>query len=143
MSADPYGTLVPPGEYRVTFVRREESRAFGSLRWFCWFRITEPGPYFGSPLLRFYNVPRGRFLPKSHNLAIDYINVIEQRPPARGLKPENFLKDCEIRAKVVTVTHRVTAKGRVKQPEAVHYSKIDRLIRITAGCPPCTLGSRA
>ena len=112
----------------------------GSRRWFVHFQITEPGEHFGERILRFYNAPRGPYVPQSHNLALDYMSLIGRRPSAR-LKPADFLKGCEVLALVVTVKRNAKCKGDL--PQACHYSKIDRLIRITAGRPPCTLGSRA
>jgi hypothetical protein len=133
---DPFTTRIPDGQVRVVFEHREDGYAFGSPRWFCWFRISEEGTHQGLPLLRIYNVPRGARIPRSHNLAIDYMALIGRRPPAK-LRPERFLRDCEVLARVVTVRERVTDRGRVKLPEACWYSRVDELITITAGCPPC------
>ena len=73
----------------------------------------------------------------------DYVALISRRPPASGLKPERFLKGCEVLAEVVLVTEADRGRKRVVLPEDCHYSKIDRLIRITAGSPPCMSGGRS
>ncbi len=140
MSTDPYRTRVPDGQYRVAFDKCETGSAYGGPRWFVWFRITEPGPFVGLPILRFYNVPKRSWLPRTHNLARDYVDLIGRHPPSR-LVPKDFLKGCEVLAAVVTVKHQTQGKKRVELPEDCWYSKIDRLIRITAGSPPC--GSQA
>jgi hypothetical protein len=137
MSADPYATRVPDGQYRATFEGWEKNIAYGSVRWFGHFRITEPGEYFGLPLLRFWNEPRGPFLPRSHNLYLDFVALIGTRPPSQGLKPSDFLKGCEVLVETVTVRHQTQGRRRIELPEDCWYSKIDRLIRITAGSPPC------
>ena len=140
MTADPYNTRVPEGHFRVTFHKCEKAIAYGVRRWFVWFKITESGPDFGKPILRFYNVPKRPFLPRSHNLYLDCIALTGRRPPS-NLTPEMLLKGCEVLAEVVTVKHQMRGSRRTELPEDCWYSKIDRLIRITAGSPPC--GSQA
>ena len=103
--SDPYRTRVPDGQYRVVFVKCEKGVAYGMPRWFVWFRIIEEGPHFGKLIVRFYNVPRGSFLPRSHNLNIDFMSLTGRRTP-RNLKPEMMLKGCEVLAEVVTVKHQ-------------------------------------
>lgn len=137
-SIDPYSTLIPDGQYRAAFLRCEKGSAYGAPRWFVWFQITEPGPYLGLPILRFYNVSKRSWLPRTHNLALDYMALFGCRLPSQ-LKPENFLKGCEVLVEIVTVKHQTHGKRRVELPERCWYSKIDRLIRITAGSPPCGL----
>ena len=135
MSADPYQTRVPDGQYRVAFEKCEKGIAYGAPRWFVWFRITEPGPHIGLSILRFYNVPKRPWLPRTHNLWLDYEALIGPRPPS-GLRPVDFLKGCEVLAEVVVVKHQRRGKKRVELHSDAWYSKIDRLIRITAGSPP-------
>ena len=81
-------------------------------------------------------IPFRSFLPRSPNLALDYMAVIGTRPPSQGLKPSDFLKGCEVLAEVATVRHQTQGRCRIKLPEDCHYSKINRLVRITAGSPP-------
>jgi hypothetical protein len=140
MSTDPCSTRVPDGSYRAAYVACEDGKPHGVPRWFVHFKITEPGEHFGLVLIRFYNVPRGAFLARTHNLWIDYQTLIGGRPPPQGLTPEAFLKGCEILVKTKTVKHRVEGRKRIELPEDCWYSKIDRLIRITAGSPPCMPG---
>lgn len=63
--------------------------------------------------------------------------IIGTRPPSRGLTPYDFLDGCEVLAEVTTVKHRTEGRKRILVRDDCHYSKINRLIRITAGCPPC------
>jgi hypothetical protein len=137
MSTDPYATRIPDGQYQAAFVRLEKGFAFGSPRWFGHFKITEHGEFFGLALLRVWNEPRGAFLPRSHNLALDFMAVTGTRPPSKGLKPSDFLKGCEVLVETATVRHQTRGRQRVELPEDCWYSKIDRLIRLTAGSPPC------
>ena len=133
---DPYGTRIPDGQYRMMYERTESGVAFGARRWFAWFTISEPGPNFGLPIVRFYNVPKRPWLPRSHNLRLDYVQLTGRKPPSK-LKPEDFLKGLEVLGEVVTVKRRAQGKRRVLQPEELWYSKVDRLVGITAGSPPC------
>ena len=112
--------------------------------WFGHFQITEEGPHHGLPLLRFWNQPRKDFLPRSHNLFLDYVQLGGGRLPPGRLTPDKFLKGCEVLVEVVTVKSQRKGRRQIKLTEALWYSKIDRLIRITAGSPPCGLlgGSR-
>ena len=50
---------------------------------------------------------------------------------------DDYLKGTEVLAEVVTVNERIQGRKRIKTPEALHYSKIERLIKYTAGSPPC------
>jgi hypothetical protein len=134
-NADPYATLIPEGQYRVIWQKTETGRVQGGDRFFVHFIVSEPGEYQGLPLRRFYNVPKGRLLPRSHNLAQDFMALTNRRPPSR-LKPDQFLKGCEVLAEVTTVKRSLQ---RRELSEDTHYSKIDRLIRITAGSPPCLI----
>ena len=142
MDIDAYATLVPEGQYRAAYRGCETGRPFGVSRYFVVFQITELGEHLGLPLLRFYNVPRGPFLPRSHNLWIDYVTLIGRPPPKGRLTPATFLKGCEVLAQVVTVKERIEGRRRIELPEDCWYSKIDRPIRVTAGHPPCWRGRK-
>jgi hypothetical protein len=132
---DAQTTLVPEGTYRMTYLMCEKGVAFGAPRYFVHFRITEPGEHFGLPIIRYYNVPRtNRPLPRSHNLWIDFTRLFGRRPPNR-LTPQMFLKGCEVLARVVTVKHRHDGGRRVELPKALWHSRIEALVRITAGWP--------
>lgn len=129
---DPMRTLVPEGEYRVICERISRQFMYGRLNWFVLFRISEEGPHFGRPLLRFYAVPRGR-LARSSNLFRDYMAVKKRLPPAKGLRPDSFLLNREFVVRVVTVKTGMDGKRRVSTPEACRYSRIDGIVRSTTG----------
>ena len=150
---DPFSTLIPDGQYRVAFVSEESGQVFDRRVWFIRLAITEPGEHHGKPLLRFYNMPPGkRRLARSSNLWRDYLQLTCRRPPSRGCRPSELLAGCEVLAEVVTVTERAISKQereelkrqgakkippRVPIPPAARYSKVDRLLAITAGTPRC------
>lgn len=136
-STDPTATLIPPGTYHVAFVRTEIGSVFGRRVLFGHFAITESGPYHGLPILRFWNEPRSRVLPRTHNLWKDYHAVTGRRPPSTGLKPVDFLAGCEVLALVATVDSQSQGRRKVALPKDCHYSKIDAFVGISAGCPPC------
>ena len=99
VKGDPYSTLVPDGRYSAAFVGLEKGVVYGQRRWFGYFQITDLGPYHGCTLVRFWNEPRGSFLPHTHNLYKDFVGLIVRRPPSSGLKPEDFLKGDLVRAR--------------------------------------------
>jgi len=134
---DPYGTLVKPGEYRCFYRGVESGFVYGSERLFCWFTIGLDQEGSEKPLLRVYNALRRTFVPRSHNLFLDYWALIRRRPPPT-VKPGDFLKDCEVLAEVVTVHEKQNGRRGVT-PSGPPYSKIDGLIKITAGTPPCLI----
>ena len=129
---NPQETLVPEGEYSVAFLRCEDGIAYGEARWFVHCQIIDEGQYQGLPLIRYYNKPRGKILPRTHHLWLDYTALFDRRPP-KNLNPEKFLKGSVMRAQVITVRHATRGKKREKLPEALHYSKIDSLLRLEAG----------
>ena len=132
---DPYGTLVTPGKYRVFFRGTDSGYVYGSERLFCWFTISPDEKGDGQPLLRIYNTLRRPFVPRSHNIFLDYWALTGRRPPPT-VKPAHFLEGCEVLAQVVTV-HGNQKGRRGAAPIGPPYSKIDGLIKITAGTPPC------
>ncbi len=132
--ADPYANLIPEARYRAVYLRYEKGKPYGQERWFAWFQITEHGEFFGLNLVRFYNVPRRPYLARTHNLFHDYVAATGSRPPAKGLTPD-FLKGCEVLVEVTHVRNRIVGRRRIEQPEDCWYSKIDGIVRLTAGSP--------
>ena len=141
MRADPYSVRVPDGQYEAAYLRYEEGCPYGQPRWFARFKITEPGDRFEEEIMRFYNVPKGPFLPRSHNLYRDYVAVFRRRPPSSGVTPKAF-KGCVFLVETATVKHQIQGRRRIELPEDCWYSKIDRLIRLIAGSPPFLSGPR-
>lgn len=134
---NPQETLVPEGDYQVAYMRYETGFVYDRTVWFVRCEIIDEGPHFGAPLLRYYNEPRrDRPLPRSHNLALDYLALAGRRPP-RKLKPDQLLSGCIVLARVVTVREQRKGRRPTLLPEGAHYSKIDAFLRITTGCPPC------
>ena len=80
MRRDPCSVRVPDGQYRAMYVDCESGSPYGGPRLFAWFKITEPGEFMGLEIPRFYNMPRGSFLPRTHNLWKDYVALIQSRP---------------------------------------------------------------
>lgn len=135
---DPMQTIVPEGEYVVTFRHCETGVVYNSKKIFGHFTIDAFGEdYDGLPLLRVWNCQKGRHLARSSNLGLDYMQVTGRRPPSTGLKPEHFLKDCRVRVDVVTVKRSSDSRVKADLPKDCHYSKIDRIAGLSMGCPPC------
>jgi hypothetical protein len=133
---DPYTTRVPDGQYRVGYLGFEQGVAYGQERWFAWFKITEEGPHFGKPIIRFYKAPTRSWTARSSNLALDFMRLIGLRHPSR-FTPDDFLKGTEALAEVKGVREANDGRRKIVVKEEAGYSKISRLIRITAGAPPC------
>jgi hypothetical protein len=129
---NPQETLVPEGEYSVAFLRCEDGIAYGEARWFVHCQIIDEGQYQGLPLIRYYNKPRGKILPRTHHLWLDYTALFGRRPP-KNLKPEQFLKGSAMRAQVITVRHTTRGKKREELPKALHHSKIEWFLKFDAG----------
>ena len=141
---DPYGPPVPEGEYCVAYVERpreqERGRVYDGGRIFLLFRIVA-GAHAGRVILRFYNEQRGPYLARSSALWRDFLTLTGRRPPSAGFRPSALFRDCQILARVATLSEQVIAGKREKLPEAAHYSKIEGFVRIEAGRPPALTGS--
>lgn len=140
---DRYATRVPEGKYEAAFLRVEECAPHGSLRWVGIFEITDEGEHCGKELRRYWNPPKGPRLARNSSLFLDYVAVTGSRPPTKGIAPANFLRDCRVGVYVTTVDRRPGRKGEkkwVKNPEALWYSKIEYIDRLTLGAPPCMRG---
>jgi hypothetical protein len=135
--------LVPEGRYRLAYVSWEKGCVYGREVWFVLFQITEEGSFFGLLVLRYYNAPKRPWLPRSSSLALDFEAISGGLRPPANLRPDMFLKGCEVLAEVATVRHRIQGSRRVEIPETRRYSKVDRIIRLTAGSPPILTGRQA
>lgn len=130
---DPLRTLLQEGEYRVIYLRCDKVSMYARLNWYVTFSVSELGPHFGKRLLRFYALPKGPRLARASSLAQDFMAVVNKLPPMRGLRPESFLKDREVVARVATVTTKMDNGRRVPIPAQLHYSKITAIARATTG----------
>jgi hypothetical protein len=152
---DPMSTLVPPGQYVLTFVSEARQRIFKREIWFVVMQILA-GDHAGKRLLRFYNIPaRGRFLARSSNLSRDFIALTKRRPPSKGFRPSDLLRGVQVEARVVTVSDRAPTSveresfrssgqkvpSHLELPAATHYSKVAALESLVAGWPRI-LGTR-
>ena len=152
--AHPLSTLVPEGEYVLSFVKEELASNFGREVWFVTLQIAE-GDYKDQRLLRFYNPPRkGVHLARSSSLAQDFMEVTGLRPPSKGFRPSELLDGVLVRAYVITVKDRPPNKRdrerlrrekkkptRIEIPSDQRYSRVDSIHGIIAGSPRI-LGSR-
>ena len=138
---NPLDTLVPEGEYVLSFVSEELGTNFGRTVWFVTLEIAE-GEHQGKRVLRFYNAPRkGSFLARSTSLSQDFMEMTGLRPPSEGFKPSQLLHGVQVAARIVTVSDRPPNKRdkqsldrekrkaptRIKLPPAQHYSRVDSI----------------
>ena len=124
-------TLVPDGEYYVIYKSFDTGVVGGSKKYFVHFVITD-GEHQGKPLTRFYNVPKGPRLARSHSLYRDYARLYGKRPPKR-IRPDQFLAGRELKAHVVKVARIQSGGSWQETPADLQYSKIDELMEITMG----------
>jgi hypothetical protein len=128
--------LVPQGEYEVFFAEEKRISWFNRQVWLCVFRISE-GEYAGVVLPMWLNIPPGRQpIRRGHAMAQAYVVSTGRRPP-RDLgrsRPSWFLGDCAFLAYVRTVRRDMNG---VERPEEASYSRVNHLIKRTAGTPPC------
>jgi hypothetical protein len=133
---DPYETLIPDGEYEVTFVSAEKFPSFNRWVWASRFVVVD-GPYAGSHLYLFMNVPKiraGRTPSASISIAYEVATGRKSPPKVARIKPQTFLKDCTFRAAVRVVKKDRTGRTR---SECARHSVIDHLVDRVAGTPPC------
>ncbi len=134
---DPYESLVTPGEYTVALANVQRCVLFQRPTWETIWLIQDDGEHFGLPLYCWWRIPdRGTPIRPSHSLAIAYTAATELRPP-RDLARRNpfwFLADSRFRAAVRTVNRN---RHGQKRPDAASYSRVDYLIELVAGTPPC------
>ena len=135
---DPYDTFVEPGEYRVFYRGWERGYAYGSERTFCWFTLSADQMGAEKPLIRVYNAITKPFVPRTHNIARDYYAVTKRRAPPK-VKPDDFLKGCELLVRVETVNAKDARPGRrgAGGDWGPPYSKIGTILKVTIGSPPC------
>jgi hypothetical protein len=135
---DPYTTLLPDGaEVVVALVRLERMVYFREPRDCGIFKIVE-GPYAGKRIVRFWKLPlRGSIPGRSSSLALDWIAVTQRRPPRRPFGPRTFLDGCLVLARTIVVE---TNRRNRTVPEAARYSRIDEILSLVAGTPPCMRG---
>lgn len=138
---DAFAAPIPPGVYTVVFVSEERGSAYGRGVLFVRFRIID-GPHSGRELIRFYNVPRRRYLARSSGLYRDFLAVLGRRPPSGGFAPSWAFAECVLSAHVATVCDRPGPGGkRTPMAESEHYSKVDSLVSLVSGCSPALRGS--
>lgn len=125
---------VPPGDYEVSFVGEFKARLFGRDVWVVRMRVTA-GEHAGVTLPWYLNaIPKGKRPTSGFNLCSAFLIATERRPPLDlwRRRPSSFLKDCAFIARVRTKTRD---RHHVELPEAGHSSKIECLVKCTAGHP--------
>lgn len=133
--------LVPQGEYEVIFAGEKKISWFKRQLWLCVFGLTED-EYSGVALPMWLNIPaKGQPIRRSHAMAQAYVVSTGGRPPSNlgRRRPSWYLGDCAFRAYVRTVKRDMNV---VERPEEASYSRVNHLIKRTAGTPPCLLSGK-
>jgi hypothetical protein len=133
---DAYSTLVHDGEYEVAFASADRFEMWRRPVWSLLFVMLN-GDAVGRPILGFLNVPpKDRRPTPGWAFSCMYTVATGRRPP-HGLarwNPERFLAGCAFNARVRVVKRDSNGAPR---PESASYSRVQALLKLTAGCPPC------
>lgn len=130
---------IPPGEYAVQMKTFKTAMMFGKApKLIIDFVIVEQCDYFGLVLPKYYNVKRligrpqegGRFKAgATGDFARDYFDLMQMSYRRLDRLPMSVMEGITFLAKVSTVKR---ARDR-DIPEALQYSKIERLIKVFEG----------
>ena len=129
---------IPPGQYEATFTHHETAIVFKSAKLFVWFRLVDPGPYFGVAIYKAYRVkaltgpPRrngGYIIGRNSDVAKMLVKTcdVKNRP--------DRLSAHMLAGKVLTISVRtVTTDYRQRSiPEALQYSVVADVVRSNTG----------
>jgi hypothetical protein len=129
---------IPEAEYQAVFTHHETALSFNTPKVFLWFRIIEPGPYFGMNIYRAYRVRKLKSKP-GRNSAFkvaansDLFTSVTKVLDERG-RPDRFslqrLKGVIL--KILTRTVKRDHKQR-EIPEARRYSVVETILRKETG----------
>ena len=130
---------IPPGEYAVQMKTFKTAMMFGKAsKLIIDFVIVEQCDYFGLVLPKYYNVKRligrpqegGRFkVGATGDFARDYFRLLQVGHRRLDRLPMSVMEGVTFLAKVSTVKR--ARDGDI--PEALQYSKIERLIKVLEG----------
>lgn len=130
---------ISPGQYAVQMKTFKTARMFGKApKLIIDFVIVKPGDHYGLVLPKYYNVKRligrpqegGRFqVSAKGDFARDYFELMQRGDRRLDRLPMSVMEGVTFLAKVSTVKR---ARDR-DIPEALQYSKIERLIKVLEG----------
>ncbi len=129
---------IPVGVYQAVFTHYETAMVFRTPKAFLWFRIIEPGPYFGLVIYRPYRLkalkgnPRkngGVLLGGNAELTRMLVRVLHIKVRLKRLSP-HALAGKVLRIKVRTVT---TDYKQRDIPEPLRYSVVDDVVGCETG----------
>ena len=129
---------VPEGcQYELGFIRPETKWMFGNRqRLFLWFRILNPGEWFGRDLYMTCTVVAdGKWRP-SHKYFQAWVLAAGKRPNRRDRMSTAIFRNKVFRGKVRTVTKTSRQSLRTEEQQ---YSVIDELVGVLTGgdCQTC------
>ncbi len=128
---------VPSGRYLAAYLGATKFNFKGTDRWAVTFSIVQPGDHFGVLLNLYLYYPRsGRRSTKGSQWRMAYETATERKAPRDLVRhsPEWFLSGCEFEVRVIDVK---TNSHGVVRPKHLVSSKIEAILRRTAGTPPC------
>lgn len=131
-NADSRFTLVPEGDYTVSFTGATRRKRYGRRVWDCEFKILE-GAHAGRTLCRYLTIPEGTSSRSSMHK--DFVQVVGLRPPSslKNMNPKEFYAKCALVVKVETI---IKNEDGDMIPPGAHTSVIRRVRSVSAGSPP-------
>lgn len=128
--------LIPEGQYCFKLVEHRTARMFGIPKLIFLMSVIDLGEYHGSRICRYYNVKqhkgkvgkRGKFIPpRNGDFMIDYFTLVHSPKMRIDRVPLSPLYNSVIVGDVSTV--KKNNQGKIL-PDALHYSKVSKLIRL-------------
>ena len=129
---------IPEGEYQAVFTHHETALSFNTPKVFLWFRIIEPGPYFGMNIYRAYRVRKLKTKPgrnggfkvaSNSDLFLAVCKVLDERG-----RPDRFSLQ-RLKSVVLKISTRTVKRDHRQRdiPEARRYSVVETLLRKETG----------
>jgi len=127
--------LVPDAVYEVIFTRAERGRFKRRERTFLWFRIIQPGEFFGKDLYLVCPHPTGggRVFGLGSKMVQAVTVALGQRPKRRDRLSTRMFKNKVFRGQTRTVSKDADERER---PAEDWYSVIDQLLSAETGVQP-------
>ena len=129
---------IPDAKYQAVFTHHETALSFNTPKVFLWFRIIDPGPYFGLNIYRAYRVRKLKARP-GRNAAFkvaansDLFTSVTKVLDERG-RPDRFSLQ-RLKNVVLTILTRTVKRDHRQReiPEARRYSVVETIVRKETG----------
>lgn len=129
---------IPEAEYEAVFTHHETALSFSTPKVFLWFRIIEPGPYFGLNIYRAYRVRKLKNKPgrnsgfkvaANSDLFVSVCKVLDERG-----RPDRFSLQ-RLKGVILKIRTRTVKRDHRQRdiPEARRYSVVETILSKETG----------